>query len=239
MQRGYFVRLAAFLVFLAACGQCYGQTDAFAARSHAILQKLEAVTPSTVQQMPGSEALELFATSLEVVSAGIAVAGERNMTEEGFRRYLASQGIEKLFYSEEIREKLGLLYKKGVSAENYEAFNLELQRRSPAYADYMKRAMVSEALINLFGPKSAIADDYKEKGAIPSTFDPGILSSLRAQKAVRSANYENGRFRLVFDEKVQDGGVVEVSASPKGEGLLEWKCTASASMQSLVPGICR
>jgi hypothetical protein len=84
-----------------------------------------------------------------------------------------------------------------------------------------------------------VRHEYEKSQFLPALQDPAELAPVLKRKGVRSASYSRGRFTVVFDERVQDGGAVEVWASPNADGSFDWKCGGSKLQRNFLPPNCQ
>ncbi len=220
--------------------QAQSQAQALLSKGREVAQRLRQITPETVKQMPDAQALELFTTAQEVTLAIIHIAYKeaaqaqgQEMNEAGFRRFLSSNGLEYLM-PEELQKKVDLLGTR-LTANQKDAVGVELQHRYPAYGAYVKRSLVSDVIRSLSGPKVEVTEAYETNGTMPAKMEAETLGDVLKLKGVRAANYENGRFTVVFNDAIQEGGMLELVAFPKRNGELKRKCSGSKCRKTSCP----
>jgi hypothetical protein len=227
--------VALFLLF-ALVGRCFAQADAYAARGRALVPVVENLTPQSVAAMPRGRLLDLFEEASDIMTGlESSLMSQPGMTEEKLMSYLAAQGIAKLL-SEEFHKKFGLIGDR-LLAEDRNGVSAETQRRYPAYAQYVKRSMVAEVVLALSAARTDVTEAYISTGKMPAPSES--LGTVRGLPAVRNVSYENGLFRVTLNERIVDGGVVELRATPKSRDELQWTCSSSPNMRELAPGSCR
>ena len=117
----------------------------------------------------------------------------------------------------------------------------------PAYQDYTVRAKVSEIVLAASGPKTAVAEFFQSKGAMPAdAAAAGIVTS--ASKFVTSVGYAQtsttiGVITALATTAVGGGvvateGVVLTGTGNTTTGIVDWICTGSIAAKYL-PSTCR
>ena len=111
----------------------------------------------------------------------------------------------------------------------------------PDYADYTKRAKVSEAILALSAARAEINEFYREHGRLPKDMTEGNLAStLRPYSSrVREIRYEQGVVTgVIANIEPYEGKQVILRAHPVGD-TLKWTCFVRGIPARDVPSLCR
>jgi hypothetical protein len=212
--------------------------DALLARAKAAVASLKALDEAALARLPAPQALEqMRELSIVMIEIGQAAGDGNPVRVEQLKKEMGAGGLDALF-SDEIGRKAALLRRRVPAAEQ-QALERELAERYPAYGNYLKRAAVSGVMLQVGARRFEINDRYASTRQVPASLDAEKLRPLLAQKGVRSATYRNGAFRVVLNEDILAGGVIELAATPRADGTLDWRCTSSADVRHLVPQSCR
>jgi hypothetical protein len=214
--------------------------DELATEAKAAGDAVKALDPPSISRMSDEQAyailLRLRLAQLEVTQTVARGVGEK-MSEQRFRAELAARGLGELF-EEPFQRRVQPLEGK-LSPPQKRQLERELGERYPAYGNYVKRALVSGVVLEMSRPRLEINAQYETSRRLPASIDAAKLQALRRQRGVSSAEYADGVFRVVLDEEVLQGGVVQLGATPKSDGTLEWRCSSSENVRQFVPQSCR
>jgi type IV pilus assembly protein PilA len=109
----------------------------------------------------------------------------------------------------------------------------------PAYADYTKRAHVTEGFNLMSGAKFGIADYYAVNKAWPKdNGEAGIAAAATITgNAVTSVEVSGNQVKTTFNDKV-DKATIILEASDTG-GSIRWDCKGGTLESKLRPPTCR
>lgn len=114
----------------------------------------------------------------------------------------------------------------------------------PAYQDYVARSQVTEANSLASGAKTAVAEEYSNKGAFTNitnaTAGMAAAASING-KYVTSVTVAAGKVTALFggssSSKITGKNLV-LSPVDKG-GSIDWTCTGSSVDKKYLPSVCR
>ena len=112
---------------------------------------------------------------------------------------------------------------------------------APDYADYTKRAKISEAILALSATRTEIHEFYLAHRRLPrDTTEGNLASTLRPYSSrLRQIRYEEGMVTgVIANIEPYDGKEVILQAKPAGDKL-EWTCIVRGIPARDVPGVCR
>ena len=114
----------------------------------------------------------------------------------------------------------------------------------PAYQNYTKRSHVSEGLSLASGLKASMSEYYSAKGTWPAG-NPQAGAAISTDvdgSAVKEVYTYNGVITIVFNEKVDNGKIIELSAVAD-DGSIEWVCRPGTGSnpinETYLPARCR
>jgi len=234
------------LVAAVLCGAALAQPaapilpDELVEEAKAAISAVRAVDPPSITRMSSAEVLAIVrrvrVVQLEITQKMKLAMGDR-MDERRFKAELDARGLSGL-YTETFQRQVRPLEAR-LSPQEKRALDRELGERYPAYGAYVRRAIVSGVILQLSRPRFDVIEQYAGTRQVPASLDEAKLQALRGQRGVQSADYKEGVFRVVLDEEIHPGGVVELAATPKGDGTLEWRCTSSENIRQFMPAACR
>jgi type IV pilus assembly protein PilA len=116
----------------------------------------------------------------------------------------------------------------------------------PAYQDYTIRAQVSEGLSLADGAKTAVAEYYTNKGALPgSNNDAGLAAAASitgkyvTQVEVTNANVIEATYGNDANAKI-NGDILQLSPIVQANaGSVKWTCKSATLEDKYLPSSCR
>ena len=98
----------------------------------------------------------------------------------------------------------------------------------PAYQNYTKRSHVAEGLSLTGGAKVAVAEYYSARGFWPADNTVANIGNNINGESVTQVSVSNGQILVEFNERVEDGKVLELSPYADS-GSIEWACRPAST----------
>lgn len=215
--------------------------EADVARLRSVLGEVMRLTPEAIARLSVKDATRFVTTTNEVglvVTHEVAARAKGTSGEEIgkiLNAFYADNGLQAMV-SPEFSRRLDLLTAKADKKE-LDASSRVLEARFPAYGNYLRRVRVKDAIARLDRAMKMVASLDAGNGP-PKTIPDSVLQGARSAEGVRSAAYANGRFQLVFDDRVVDGGTLELQPIKLTDGKNDLRCVAAPEVQKYLPPTC-
>ncbi|MCC6211338.1 MAG: hypothetical protein IT513_09885 [Burkholderiales bacterium] len=232
----------AALFFLASSVRADAELDAEVVRAKRIVAEVSALTPGMISALDSKEATRIAATWERASVALSHAVAARTQASSGqdisatFGTFLESNGLQGLTQDEMLKRVKSIAAR--ADPRELDAAISELEVRFPAYSAYQRRVRV-RTVIEKLSPAMKTVEGLRTGGRPLNRLPDSALAGVRAAPGVRSAAYADGRFSVVFDERVAAGGTLDVEIVSLERGKSDWRCAVAPSVEKFAPAACR
>lgn len=216
--------------------------DAEVARAKRVVSEVSQLTPEAIARLGSMDATRIVA---DWESAGVVLShavAARTASRSGediakaFKAFMEKNGLMGLT-SDELTDRVRKVSARAEPGELDAAIG-ELESRYVVYADYQKRGRVRGAVGSLIKAMQEV-QERKSRNQPVKQIEPATLESARRAKGVQHITYADGRFRIVFNERVVNGATLELELITLGSGKLDWRCLSTPSLDKYLPAACK
>lgn len=216
--------------------------DAEVARAKNVIAEVSQLTPEAIARLGSKDATRIvFGWESAGVVLSHAVAA-RTVSRSGediakaFRAFMEQNGLLGLT-SDDLTDRVRKVSARAEPGELDAALG-ELESRYVAYADYQKRGRVRGAVGSL-AKAMQVVQERKSRNQPVKQIEPATLEGARRAKGVQNVTYADGRFRIVFNERVISGATLDLELITVGGGKLDWRCLSTPSLDKYLPAACK